>query len=70
MCGTHARVFLLLLNDSKPCRNTVGSKRNLGHVPTKLSIKGRLKNNFQTTFLYQKQHALSKIEVQAAFHNN
>ncbi|EET45339.1 hypothetical protein NEISICOT_00966 [Neisseria sicca ATCC 29256] len=34
------------------------------------NIKGRLKNNFQTTFLYQKQPALSKIEMQAAFHKN
>ncbi|EGQ76721.1 hypothetical protein HMPREF9418_1662 [Neisseria macacae ATCC 33926] len=34
------------------------------------NIKSRLKNNFQTTFLYQKQPALSKIEVQAAFHKN
>gem|GEM_PF-5855326 len=32
--------FLLLPNDSKPCRNPVGSKRSLGHVPTKLNIKG------------------------------
>ena len=34
------------------------------------NIKGRLKNNFQTTSLYKKQPALSKIEVQAAFYNN
>ncbi len=59
--------FLLLPNDSKPCRNPVSSKRCLGHVPTKLNIKGRLKNNFQTASLYQKQPAHSKIEVQAAF---
>ncbi|WP_448971666.1 hypothetical protein [Neisseria sp.] len=39
-------------NDPKPCRNSVGSKRCLGHVPTKLNIKGRLKNNFQTAFLF------------------
>ena len=74
MCGTHARVFLLLLNDSKPCRNTVGSKRSLSHDQRNpnitCNIKGRLKNNFQTTFLYQKQPALSKIEVQAAFDKN
>ena len=62
--------FLLLPNDSKLCRNTADSKRSLGHDPTKLNIKGRLKNNFQTTSLYQKQPAFSKIEVQAAFHNN
>lgn len=30
---------------------------------TGLNIKGRLKNNFQTTFLYRKQPALSKIEM-------
>lgn len=35
--------------------------------PTELNIKGRLKNNFQTTPLYRKQPARSKIEVQAAF---
>ncbi|AUX05704.1 TPA: hypothetical protein ACFOWQ_000725 [Neisseria meningitidis] len=58
---------MLLPNDSKPCRNPVSSKRCLGHVPTKLNIKGRLKNNFQTASLYQKQPAHSKIEVQAAF---
>ena len=34
---------------------------------TGLNIKGRLKNNFQTTSLYRKQPALSKFEVQAAF---
>jgi len=34
---------------------------------TGLNIKGRLKNNFQTTSLYRKQSARSKIEVQAAF---
>ena len=34
---------------------------------TVYNIKGRLKNNFQTTFLHRKQPALSKIEVQAAF---
>ncbi|WP_164741928.1 hypothetical protein [Neisseria meningitidis] len=54
---------MLLPNDSKPCRNPVSSKRSLGHVPTKLNIKGRLKNNFQTASLYQKQPAHSKIEV-------
>ena len=59
--------FLLLPNDFKPCRNSVGSKRSLGHDPTKLNIKGRLKNNFQTAPLYRKQPALSKIEMQAAF---
>jgi len=39
----------------------------LGHDPTKLNIKGRLKNNFQTASLYRKQPARSKIKVQAAF---
>ncbi|WP_440366795.1 hypothetical protein [Neisseria sp. P0019.S002] len=34
---------MLLPNDSKPCRNPVSSKRSLGHAPTKLNIKGRLK---------------------------
>ena len=34
---------------------------------TGLNIKGRLKNNFQTTSFYKKQPACSKIEVQAAF---
>ncbi|KZC78693.1 hypothetical protein TV01_1688 [Neisseria flavescens] len=47
--------FLLLPNDSKPCRNPVSSKRSLGHVLTKLNIKGRLKNNFQTAFLFSFQ---------------
>ena len=59
--------FWSLPNDSKPCRNTADSKRSLGHDPTKLNIKGRLKNNFQTTFLYRKQPALQKSKVQAAF---
>ena len=40
--------FLLLPNDPKPCRNSVGSKRNLGHVPTKLNIKRP--SEFQTAF--------------------
>ncbi|EEZ70971.1 hypothetical protein NEICINOT_04913 [Neisseria cinerea ATCC 14685] len=46
---------MLLPNDFKPCRNSVGSKRSLGHVPTKPNIKGRLKNNFQTAFLFSFQ---------------
>ena len=42
--------FLLLPNDSKPCRNPVSSKRSLGHVPTKLNIKGRL--HFRRPFCF------------------
>jgi len=42
----------------------------LGHDLTKLNIKGRLKNNFQTASFYKKQPARSKIEVQAAFHDD
>ena len=70
VCAVRTHAVLSLPNDSKPCRNPIGSKRSLGHVPTKLNIKGRLKNNFQTASLYQKRPALSKIEVQAAFHKN
>ena len=38
-CVRYARTrFLLLPNDSKPCRNPVGSKRSLVHSPTKSVI--------------------------------
>lgn len=58
---------MLLMNDSKQPAARGGG---LGHDPTKLNIKGRLKNNFQTASLYQKLPALSKIEVPATFYNN
>ena len=37
VCAVRTHAVLLLPNDFKPCRNTVSSKRSLGHDPTKSS---------------------------------
>ena len=71
MCGTHARGFCCYR--MIPNHAVIQSAANAAwfivqrnpHITC--NIKGRLKNSFQTTSLYRKQPALSKIEVQAAF---